>query len=899
MARQHSDADWNDDRGNSNQESSVYDLPPRPLQYRDNTLTPYGRNLPNAMTSSMHSLHSEVSQQYQDINNGNQNRGYHNSHTHAHQPGDQYHHHNHHHRMSSSEHLPANTNSQSSNRPGPYASSWHHNHASHNEEDIHEPPRAVRRTTSLRNEELVGYATSTPVYNDRHSRRNSLARSIGQIPGRTSSEQGEVYSTAMPSPNPQGPISMQRTSNASLCYAYHNPDDVIMPQHAPSSVDTTAVSRRSHQSYRNGVASAYSPGVGVFNEGHVAYEADGRPVSHHAATNAYPFPVHAPGNNIIKESTADERSIATSGDGGEMIVRQDLRRQLHERHVGMIALTGAIGIGLFLTSGRVLKIAGPGGAVLAYFLMGTVANAVMACLGEMTALISIPGPMSEFASRFVDDSLGFAVGWMFWFTHAIGLASETTAAAILMTFVYKNTGVTQVLTPEFDWPQQVFASDAVWIAIFLILVLLVNLLPVRIYGEFEYVFAWIKMTCIIGLIFLMLVLNLRAHNRYGIEGATGFRYWSKCTDISTKQYTERCDQHPEWGFFSQAFDSGKQKTWANKDDPIRAEYLKQDGDLGRLKSIWTALTLAFYAYLGMEIISVTAAESRAPALSIKTSTRKMFWRLATLYCIGMLVASINVPYTHPNLLSLRPDNSEIQGKVSPFIIAVVEAGIIGLPSFLNALFLFAAWSAGVSALFVSSRTLHAMALAGHFPWPKMKEVNRFGVPVNAMLLSWSVGFLAFLQSGNNAQEVLGYLVKLGTISCLIVYACISASYIRFFEGLRHRNTFSRRDPRYPYRSRFQPVRAWYGLIGSSMVIIFNGWEFCTSDFVDESSARAKGFIFSYLAFVGFIALYIGRKLMTKSEFVPVASMDFAGAQLRQDVDIVSKHWLIRIWDWLK
>lgn len=146
------------------------------------------------------------------------------------------------------------------------------------------------------------------------------------------------------------------------------------------------------------------------------------------------------------------------------------------------------------------------------------------------------------------------------------------------------------------------------------------------------------------------------------------------------------------------------------------------------------------------------------------------------------VGSLNVPYTHPNLLSLRPDNSEIQGKVSPFIIAVVEAGIVGLPSFLNALFLFAAWSAGVSALFVSSRTMHAMALAGHFPLPKMKEVNRYGVPVNAMLLSWLVGFLAFLQSGNNAQEVLGYLVKLGTISCLIVYACISASYIRFFEG---------------------------------------------------------------------------------------------------------------------
>ena len=67
-----------------------------------------------------------------------------------------------------------------------------------------------------------------------------------------------------------------------------------------------------------------------------------------------------------------------------------------------------------------------------------------------------------------------------------------------MTFVYKNTGVTTIPTPEFDWPKQVYASDAVWIAIFLILVLLVNLLPVRIYGEFEYVYKphyWAVVKC--------------------------------------------------------------------------------------------------------------------------------------------------------------------------------------------------------------------------------------------------------------------------------------------------------------------------------------------------------------------------------------------------------------------
>ncbi|KAF3913944.1 hypothetical protein ABW21_db0206651 [Orbilia brochopaga] len=370
-----------------------FDIVPRPLQYRESSLNPYDRT-PNAMTSSMQSLHSEVSQQYQDISNPS--RSYEIGHS-GQRP----------HRMASAEQLQSSID-QPSGRLAPYANSWHHGQSGY--EEVHEPPRAARRAASFQTEEPVGYATTAPAYSGRHSRRSSIARSIGQTQGRTSSELGDVYATAIPSPNLHGPIPMPRTSNTSLHYAYNPQDDGITRQ--PSSLDTTAVSRRSGQSYRNGATSIRSP-TGPHME-HIAYEVDGRPISSHTATHGYPFP-HAPETIItVKEGPTDERSIATSGDDGDMIVRQDLRRQLHERHVGMIALTGAIGIGLFLTSGRVLKIAGPGGAVLAYFLMGTVANAVMACLGEMTALISIPGPMSEFASRFVDDSLGFAVGWMFW-----------------------------------------------------------------------------------------------------------------------------------------------------------------------------------------------------------------------------------------------------------------------------------------------------------------------------------------------------------------------------------------------------------------------------------------------------------------------------------------------------
>ncbi|KAI9860947.1 MAG: hypothetical protein M1813_005626 [Trichoglossum hirsutum] len=98
--------------------------------------------------------------------------------------------------------------------------------------------------------------------------------------------------------------------------------------------------------------------------------------------------------------------------GGES--DEQLREDLSERHVNMIAFSGTIGIGIFLTSGRILHDAGPGGAILAYVLTGTVFWSVIASLGEMTALMPVKSPIMEFATRYVDNAVGFATGWMYW-----------------------------------------------------------------------------------------------------------------------------------------------------------------------------------------------------------------------------------------------------------------------------------------------------------------------------------------------------------------------------------------------------------------------------------------------------------------------------------------------------
>lgn len=81
----------------------------------------------------------------------------------------------------------------------------------------------------------------------------------------------------------------------------------------------------------------------------------------------------------------------------------------------MIAFSSTIGIGLFLQSGKVMYLIGPGGAVLAYFLMGTLLWSANASLGEMTAIFPVKGPIIDFPSRYIDEGVGFAVGWMAWY----------------------------------------------------------------------------------------------------------------------------------------------------------------------------------------------------------------------------------------------------------------------------------------------------------------------------------------------------------------------------------------------------------------------------------------------------------------------------------------------------
>ena len=181
-----------------------------------------------------------------------------------------------------------------------------------------------------------------------------------------------------------------------------------------------------------------------------------------------------------------------------------LNRNLKSRHIQFLALSGAIGTGLFVGSGQVLSLAGPLSAFLAYTITGANVFCLVHSLGEMSTYLPIPGAVPTFASRYVDEALGFTLSWNYWYQLAIGVPIEVTVSALIVEY----------------WPNSVHVG--VWITIFWIPMVVLNLFPVKFYGEAEFIFGAIKLTTIVGLILLMLIITCGGAPN---GDAIGFRYW--------------------------------------------------------------------------------------------------------------------------------------------------------------------------------------------------------------------------------------------------------------------------------------------------------------------------------------------------------------------------------------
>ncbi|MHA6824080.1 amino acid permease [Ralstonia pseudosolanacearum] len=176
-----------------------------------------------------------------------------------------------------------------------------------------------------------------------------------------------------------------------------------------------------------------------------------------------------------------EHTTASAGTPG-------LRRTLRARHLTMIAIGGSIGTGLFVASGASVSQAGPGGALAAYMLIGTMVYCLMTSLGELAAYMPVPGSFATYGARYVDEGFGFALGWNYWYNWAVTIAVELAAAQLVMHYWF----------PE--------VPGVLWSAGFLAVMFLLNAISVRGFGEAEYWFALIKVVTVLCFIAIGLAM---------------------------------------------------------------------------------------------------------------------------------------------------------------------------------------------------------------------------------------------------------------------------------------------------------------------------------------------------------------------------------------------------------
>ncbi|KAK5114902.1 hypothetical protein LTR62_002061 [Meristemomyces frigidus] len=328
-----------------------------------------------------------------------------------------------------------------------------------------------------------------------------------------------------------------------------------------------------------------------------------------------------------------------------------LQRRLQSRHLQMIAIGGTIGTGLFIGSGGALATAGPAGALIAYAFVGTLVYSVMVALGEMATYIPISGAFTAYASRFVDPSLGFAMGWIYWFSWAITFALELTASGLII----------QYWSPSLD--------VGIFIGVFWIVITALNFLPVSFYGEIEFYFASIKVLTVLGFLIFGICIDAGA----GQHGYLGFHTWGT---------------------------PGAFAPYILENQPALAKFV----------GFWAVMIQAGFSYQGTELVGIAAGETSNPRKTVPAAIKKTFYRILFFFVGSIFFIGLLVPYDNNDLIS-----GNTSAASSPFVIAAELAGVKVLPSLINAVLLTVVLSAANSNVYSGSRIIVGLADAGNAP----------------------------------------------------------------------------------------------------------------------------------------------------------------------------------------
>lgn len=387
----------------------------------------------------------------------------------------------------------------------------------------------------------------------------------------------------------------------------------------------------------------------------------------------------------------------------------ELKRSLSNRHLQLIAIGGCIGTGLFMGSGKTISLAGPS-IIFIYMIIGVMIYFVMRALGELLLSNLNYRSFIDFTSDLIGPWAGYFVGWTYWLCWiTIGIAD---LSAIIYYLQFFNHG------EAFSPTQGALISVAA-----ILFVMLVNLLTVKLFGEFEFWFALIKIIAIVVLI--------------GVGG---------------------------WMIFN--------------------GFTSSSGDVAAFSNLWShggmfptgmpgflaGFQIAIFAFVGVELVGTTAAETKDPHINLPKAVNSIPIRIIIFYVLALTIVMAVTPW------------NRIDPTVSPFVSLFSQAGIAGAAIIMNLVVLSSVLSSMNSGVFSTSRMLFGLSKEAYGP-AKLGKLTSRAVPANALLFST---FCLLLGAGlqyivPNTVKAFTLATTLSTVLFICVWLMIMWSYIIYYK----------------------------------------------------------------------------------------------------------------------
>lgn len=397
-----------------------------------------------------------------------------------------------------------------------------------------------------------------------------------------------------------------------------------------------------------------------------------------------------------------------------------MKRSLTNTHIQLIALGGTIGTGLFLGVGNSIELAGPA-VILIYTLVGFFLFLLMRALGELILSDLNKNTYIDFITQYLGKVIGTVTGYLYWFSWlSLGMA-ELTALGLYFRYWWH------------DLP--------LWLpgSITLIILLMINLISAKVFGNMEFSFAIIKILTIVAFVLLVFYL-LITNGSTKLYGAISFSNLFK-----------------DGGFFAKG---------AN--------------------GFFSGFQMVIFSFIGVELIGLTAAEAQDPKKTIVKAINELPVRIILFYVLAILAILLVIPW------------KQVAINDSPFVQALGATGIKNAACIINFVVISAAISSTNTFIYSGGRLLFSLNYHGQSNFAKcMGQLNKRQLPENALLFSTLLIGIApimnlFLE---NAFHI---IAATSTSMFLIIWSIMIWAHIRYRKQTPEQQLHNFRMPLYPY-----------------------------------------------------------------------------------------------------